>query len=708
MRAGATGRPWQFIICAFLASWTSLAGAAAVLAASEQSRSPAWLSDDNYDAYAREDRVLKPWTPVEVGKQRVAVWGRVITWRPESLLPASITSQGVELLAGPMRLVVTQGGRDEVVPLRHWRVSEQRKSQAVITVRGKTAAVSAEVSILAEYDGFLLMSLRFTDQSGPVDAVRVITSLPAAKTTLYQTFARPLAGWITDEPIKLSWRASQSEPIVNFYHWLGNEDRGLGFAYESLQGWAPASEDSFCTITRNRRSVVYTINLVERPVLLDGRVFRIGIQATPIKPLPPDYHSMISTGLDWHKWAAWEQMPENIDTVVIWPPGIMRGLNDPYHVNAEALAHAVKYVHDRGVGALFTGCPQKLGPFSDEFEAWKDEWMNLPESVLDWEGTPHLQNCGRSYTLRKWLFYGWAKEIVERFGLEGIYFDGWQAGTMACYNERHGCGWVDESGRRHLTVPLLEGREFNKCMAAWLEDHVTSSLGVPETAPDRGDFPRYHYRIHSWEFVAPVMGFATSWLTGEFSGWPLKGVSTLEPEGTYGKSLGLGLFRARCLSTNWGVPNMFHVIIWEAGEHPKRDRQSLMAYAWLLPHGVPLGEARYMNHHVVKKVSGAMMEFGTRRAVFTPCWQPNPYWRISKPRSAEVVVATWAHTDRRDVLTVLSNLQVGVSAAVTMRWIASWRPHLKNALTGEALRLTQDSLEVRLKPETFILIRATG
>ncbi|MFA0735766.1 MAG: hypothetical protein OGMRLDGQ_002266 [Candidatus Fervidibacter sp.] len=40
----------------------------------------------------------------------------------------------------------------------------------------------------------------------------------------------------------------------------------------------------------------------------------------------------------------------------------------------------------------------------------------------------------------------------------------------------HGCGWTDEKGRRHLTVPVLEGREFNEVMALFLEDHVKAPL----------------------------------------------------------------------------------------------------------------------------------------------------------------------------------------------------------------------------------------
>ena len=671
---------------------------------------PLWLADGTYDMYGEQDRVLRPWTPVAIGRQRITVWGREMTWNADSILPASIKSQGEELLAQPMRLTVMRGGQERAVPLQHFRITEHKKSRATVVAKGQAAGIAAEATMTAEYDGFLWVTLRLDAQEPDtgIGAVRIVASLPARIATLYQTFSRPLAGWIGEEPIDLPWRASTTDPIANFYHWVGNEDRGLGFTYTSLEGWAPASEDAFCTIRREHDKVIYTANVVEKPVRLAGRLFQFGIQATPIKPLPPDYHSMLSTAWQWEEWAPWQQVPQNIDTLVIWPPGYMRGLNDPYHINAEALAETVRLCHERGVGVLFTGCPQKISPLSDEFEAWRDEWLNLPESVLDWEGTPHYQNCGRSYTLRKWLYYGWAKAVVERFGLEGIYFDGWQAGTMACHNERHGCGWVDEEGQRHLTVPVLEGREFNQRMAAFLEDHVTGRLGVPETAPDRGDFPIYHYRLHSWEFVPSVMGFATSWLTGEFAAYPLKGVGTLDPQGTFGKALGLGLFRARCLSTNWGVPNFFHVVMWEHGEHPKRSQQTVMAYAWLLPHGVPLGETRYMNRHVVAKVSRAMMDFGTRRATFTPCWRPNTYVRVEQPRAREVVAATWAHPARKQVLIVVSNLQVSRPETVTLRWTASWLPRLTNALTGEAVPMRGSRFTARLKPETFVLFRAQG
>ena len=665
-----------------------------------------WLTSDLYDRYGREDRVLKPWTPVRAKSRRLAVWGREMTWRSGSLLPSSLTSGKVELLARPMRLMVGLGGKEHAIPLSRFEVLDRKDSRVTLTAVGKVRGVTARVDMWMEYDGFLWMTLSLADEQAnrEVGGLRIVCEMPTELATLYQTFSRPHAGWIEDEPIRLPWMVESKEQIVSFYHWIGNEDRGLGFTYTSLEHCAPESQDAFCVLQREGGTVTYVVNLIEKPSILTGRVFRLGLQATPIKPLPPDYHSMVSTGLDWHEWAAWQGMTDNVDSVVIWPPNHMRGLNDPYNLVVESVDKHVAYIHERGTAALFTGCPQKISPLSEEFTAYRADWLVEPESVLDWEGTPHYQNCGGSELLRKWLFYGWAVGIVQRHGMEGIYYDGWQTGQIACRNARHGCGWTDEQGERHVTVPVLQGREYNQRMAVFLEDHVTSDLVVPRTAPDRGDFPRYHYRLHSWEFVPSVMGFATSWLTGEFSAYPLRGEGTLKPEGTFGKCMGLGLFRGRCLSTNWGVPNLFHPVMWEHLENHPTDRQTLMAYAWFLPHGVPAGELRYMNQNTLRDIYRVLAEYETRRATFVPGWRPSPYLRVEGPALPEVMVATWSHDSQRRVLAVVSNLQVDRTETVRLRWTGDWAPEVVNARTGEKLTTDGNRLSVELEPESFVLL----
>ncbi len=514
---------------------------------------PVWLTSRIYDVYARQDRVPLPWTPVWQRGKVVTVWGRAMRWQ-HSLLPSSIQSQGRELLAAPMQVIAVLNGKERAVPLQNFRVLRRQQSRVDFLAEGEVHGVRLQAAMFVEFDGFLWVTLKATSARAKVDGLRVLVPLNARHVRLFQTFARPLAGWVPDKPLRFSWLADAKEGIVNFYHWFGDEEVGLGFTYTSLQHWVLKSEDNFCTFLPHPQSPCYVINLVERPSGLDGRVFHFGVQATPIKPLPPDYPMMKGATVRMEPWAAMNRLADDVDMALVWPiPAgtAMSSLNDPYRVDRKVLEEAKDFCHRKGIAFLGVAhCPQRISSHNAEFAQYADEWKRLPENVFEWEKVPHFLACGKSYTYRKWLFYGWAIENVLKLGLDGLYSDGWMTGQMGCSNGRHGCGWVDARGKRHLTVPVLEGREFNRVMCLFLEDHVRAPL--PKTAPQRVGFPRYHFWVHSWEFVPSVMGFATAWLTGEFAAYPLHGPSMQTPEGTYGKCLGLGLFRARCLSTNWG------------------------------------------------------------------------------------------------------------------------------------------------------------
>ena len=673
---------------------------------------PEWLTSTIYDDYGKTDRVPLPWRPVRMEGRTLEVWGRTVTWEPGSILPSKIKSLGTHLLAEPMKLAVSAGGREFTIPMDSFRITGQNRKRVTFVAEGRARGIRVRADMFAEFDGFVWVQLSVTDEvkGRKVDSMRVLARMDAAQTTLYQTFTRKLAGAIPGYPVRIAWQPLPNESIVNFYHWLGNEDRGLGFTFTSLQHWEPRSEDNFATIIPGKDRHTYAINLIERPSSVDGRHFTFGIQATPIKPLPPDWHGMVASSKHWQPWRFTNQKPEWVDIELVWPEPmttIMLGLNNPYNVDSRQYQEQLKHSHERGVSLVtVAACPQKISYHDQWVRDFDLEWKNLPESVLNWNGVPTWQNCGRSYTLRKWLFYGWAVENVQKLGTDGIYFDGWQAGQMGCSNPHHGCGWVDAEGRRHLTVPVLEGREFNQRMCLFLEDHVRAPHFLAEGAPARPGFPRYHYWIHSWEFVPPVMGYATEWLTGEFTGYPQRGTSTFDPAGSFADCLGLDVFRTRGLSTCYGVTNMWLPMIWEDEEELKRDHQTVMALAWFLPHGVPIGGASYLNRQTLMEVTGILYDYRHRHAAFTPGWRPNPFWKIESPRLREVMVATWKTKDQDRVLAVVSNLQLKKEARVTLRWTGFAGARFVNPRTGEQLTLENGRLTVTLKPETFILIGA--
>lgn len=673
---------------------------------------PVWLSSTVYDDYGKMDRVPLPWEPVSVDGRTVRVWGRSFTWRHDSILPSSITSQGVELLKSPMRLVASIDGREWTVPMSTFAVTDRKKMRVSMVASGAVNGLAVTADMWVEYDGLLWLKLAVNDsvKGRNLSALRVVTDMDTAQTPLYQSHNNAMTGYIGDSPIRFAWVSSIKENIANFYHWFGNEDRGLGFTYTSLEHWAPTTEDDFATLRPGKITQSYTINLIEKPVSADGRSFTFGVQATPIKPLPPDYHSMMAASISYSPSTANLQIPENFDIWLSWPEPItkiMMGLNNPYNVDEKLMSDVVKFAHDHGVAiTTVASCPQKVSPNDEYFDDYITEWMVQPESVLNWNGTRQVQNCGRSYTLRKWLFYGWAVENVKKFGTEGIYFDGWQSGSIACANPHHGCGWTDEDGQRHVEVPILEGREFNHRMCLWLEDNVRSPHYGAKTAPERPGFPNYHYWIHSWCFVPSVMGFATEWLTGEFTGYPQKGPSMLTPEGTYGKSSSMGEFRTRALSTNWGVTNMFDALMWENSEDSP-NKQTLNAFAWFLPHGVPFGLSGYVNQKTLVEITRLMMDFEVRKSEFIPAWRPNPHVKIKSPVALEVMAATWEHRTKNRVLIVVSNLKVEEAHDVVVEWTGFPKASLKNARTGEPITMNDGLFTVRLEPESFILIEAS-
>lgn len=679
----------------------------------EAKQKPVWLTSQIYDYYAQQDRVPLPWTPVECQGKTISVWGRTMRWH-KSLLPDSIQSQGRELLAEPIQVVVSINRKEKFVPLKRFRILQKRQSRVDFVADGELDGLHFKAEMFVEFDGFLWVNLKVEGKGKKVNKMQVVVPLEGKHMRLYQTFARPLAGWIPNRPLNLPWLADAREGIVNFYHWFGDEDGGLGFTYTSLQNWVLKSEENFCTFLPDAKSPKYVINLVEQPSFLDGRVFQFGIQATPIKPLPPDFTMMKGSTVSFEPWATMNQIPDDIDMALVWPmpAGMaMQSLNDPYNVDRKVLEEVRDFCHQKGIAFLGVAhCPHRISPLNKEFAEYASEWKRLPENILEWqkewregaEKIPHYMACGKSYTYRKWLFYGWAIENVLKLGLDGLYSDGWMTGQMGCNNALHGCGWEDEKGKRHLTVPVLEGREFNRVMCLFLEDHVQAK--IPKTAPERKGFPRYHFWIHSWEFVPSVMGFATAWLTGEFAAYPLQGPSMQTPEGTYGKCLGLGLFRARCLSTNWGVPNLFDPIMPEGGENPPTDRQTLMAYAWFLPHGVPIGLIEYMNAKTTVKISEVFRQFEGRKAQFFPAWRSNPYLVIEAPIDQEVMVAVWQHHFDHQVLAVVSNLKLEETVKVRLRWTGFHQPKIRNALTGESFSLKDDLLTLTLPPESFALL----
>lgn len=669
---------------------------------------PDWW-DSIYDKYVKSKKVLKPWIPIEYGEKEVKVWGRSYIWE-DSILPSKIITQGVNILSSSIKLKIKFENKEFYVPLNKFKFIEKDQNKGKMIAEGKIEDINFLCNMWIEYDGFLWIDLEIENlKNKKIEELKVEVPLNPQYMKLYQSFDDEKLGWIKGD-INFKWMVDPNNTIVNFYHWFGNEDLGIGFIYPSMENWYPKSFNNFCSFKKNL--CVYELNLIEKNMNFKNLKYSFGIQATPVKPIYPDWHSMVGSSLLYNDWLYIYSSPENIDIVVCWGDPVnkrlMIGLNNITNFGKEELKNIIEYSHKKGFPITAPAvCPQKILPLMPPFEDYFYEWKKEPESILNWAGIVHYQDCVKSESFRRWYFNAWVKNIKE-FKFDGIYFDGWLGGTMACNNLHHGCGWTDENGKIHVSVPILEGREFHKALALFMEENLISKFIPPKTIEKRDNFPNYHIWIHSWLFVPPIMGFGTLFVTGEFIGYPKKGPSTFTPEGTIGKQMDIGEFRARGLSTHWGIPNLYHPCIWEAEKEPKTDRQTRMILAWFMPHGVPIAFINYMNHHTIKKIYGIRQNFGDRKSNFIPCWKENPFFEIITPKKEEIILATWDKLPEKRILAVISNLSVDKEEEIILKWKGFENPLILNAENGEKIKIKDNIINLKIFPEDFVFLEIKG
>ncbi len=257
------------------------------------------------------DTVPEPWTPVRVQGDVARCWGRTYDFGGRAL-PARIVTAGEQVLTGPIRLESVAGGRHQLwrdVELRWTDVSDD-VALGMITAQADQASFSARVR--CEFDGLM----HFEIDVSPLDQAaieRVTLEIP-----LHEQNARYLH--LAD----CTWGGSVSTglPAEGWRHhfmpfvWLGDEERGVQWFAESDAGWRPRDPDAVIAIDRAGDTVTLRLRMVEE-ALEPGEPFRtsFGLQATPVKPIPPESRQ-------WHithgGFYGMEDLPASATAHIAW------------------------------------------------------------------------------------------------------------------------------------------------------------------------------------------------------------------------------------------------------------------------------------------------------------------------------------------------------------------------------------------------------
>lgn len=664
-------------------------------------------------------KLQKPWSPLTVTETaegaRLSVFGRTYTADSHSPL-ASIVSRGEEMLRAPLRFLLREDGEERVLceGFSHFLMEGASEAEADLlsTVEGREFLLNLATHI--EFDGCLDITLTVAPRGRSVAQCFGMEKMPTCDFRLdrlwveiplkreaaryfqfYPHFAKEgvlASGGELTAPMSLPYR----EQVF-----LTGEDRGLLFFCESEEGWEPLGRQNAIEILPEGDTVTLRVRLLDAEprawqtatgarIDLTPISFRLGLMATPVKPMPERLFEERAVHIDCYKkiledYCDFLGSPFADTDEVTYDRLVRLGVNTLYihekwndlqnsprltAATARRLRSIISECHARGIRVIpyFGYEMATLAPYCREMS--RNVWRYAgAEGRAGWYRQPPQRNirvCQKSDFSE--FFTEGIDRLLEEYEFDGIYLDG-TATVFPCENGEHGCGFTDEAGVRHATYPVWGTRKTLKRLAEIVcEKH--------------GGIINCHAGS---SFNLPALAFTTSLWDGEiFQTGFLHGRINALPD---------AYFRALYTGRNIGIPIFLLTYL----NPPVWDFR--MALSTALPFGIlPKVNDAGEPLEVISRIWAAFDRFGVEEAEFTP------YYRGAHPVAADdlrVKVSVWQREGR--LLAVIASTERELSADVTLTFPY---PHLRDAESGMPLS-ENGSVTLPLRGFSFRLIEAS-
>ncbi|MEI6500395.1 MAG: glycoside hydrolase domain-containing protein, partial [Armatimonadota bacterium] len=260
---------------------------------------PAWL-----DSRAGiSDEVLSPWTALKASGNKVSPWGRTYGFGPLPF-PSSVISKGTELLAGPVTLVGSVGGKTLSWTGKPARCTGNKPTVATFDCAAQGDGVSCDGKVSVEYDGMIR-----TDFSVKPRGTAQVDSL-VLEVPIKAEFAKYMYFWPGGWGSAYNASTVPKEGFVGPFkptYWLGDEWRGLCWFTESDRNFFNPEAAKIVSITPDGKVVRLRISLIGQPTEIKAALdYTFGFMATPVKPMQPsvwDYRYVHSGSYGMEKYA---------------------------------------------------------------------------------------------------------------------------------------------------------------------------------------------------------------------------------------------------------------------------------------------------------------------------------------------------------------------------------------------------------------------
>ncbi len=262
-----------------------------------------------------EDIVVPPFTPLEVDGPVVRSVLRAHTHGAAGLW-SQVVSQERELLAGPVRLDVTQGGKVHTAAGPAPRFTGKKPTAVSGEADWTAGALSGTTRFTYDYDGMQTITLELAPTETEIERVQLVIPLKASEAWLMHpvttTLRHHFAGRIPTGEGQV-WNSSKVPHRLNGifipYIYVGGPERGICFAADNDRDWITDDNVPMLEIDRDGDTVLLRLNLVAKPSRLDRvRTLTFALQATPAKPMP-------ETPYNWRRW--WANTRTDVQDIIL-------------------------------------------------------------------------------------------------------------------------------------------------------------------------------------------------------------------------------------------------------------------------------------------------------------------------------------------------------------------------------------------------------
>ncbi len=458
-----------------------------------------------------------PWTPVQGEDDRVRMWGRDYQLGTFGL-PVEIQTQDASVLAGPVHFRSVVNGADITWTPGKRQITKRTKAEVVY--EGTAGSNLGELSwrTQAEFDGFLLHDLVLAPaQDATVDLMELRIPIRKEFALLYSQGSRT-RGFLPLGQGKILGAGG--------YWWIGNDDLGLCGVTEHDGSMVAGGDGHFSIAREPNGDVTVVYRFASKPTsLAEPWSLRLVLQATPTKPLPPNWRTWRDAApfagpqADYLAW----QTDVKLWIAYPWPhEKAHKHFAFPVVKDAVWYRDHVKNLHAGGPGmwrdsetlrkestpgVRTSPSGNKVLPYSmfafmapgmPECDFYWREWYNpLGFSSLG-EG---LYKYAAVRPVPSYIdFMVWKhRELIREYGHDGLYID-FAGLCQAALDVEHGLGYKRDGVEHPATFPIVATREIWKRMYTMLRQENPGALLVGHTSENS---------------CAPILSFLDIWEPGE-------------------------------------------------------------------------------------------------------------------------------------------------------------------------------------------------